>query len=342
MRRLMLPLALLLAVPTATAQADTRITFADGRLTLTSEDAAVANRLAIEPATRDGRAQVRFADEADTAGISTFPTGRCAPGRVNAAGNPTEVLCARDGVRALVVDLGPDEDRATSALADLPTTLGGALGADALRGGAGTEVLAGDQGDDTLEGGAGADQLEGGEGTDVLEGGEGDDALAAADGFSDQVRCGAGTDTATVDQLDVVTDCEQVVERTVAPPPGAPVGVVDRSRPVLRVGGATAQRVTRTRRTVVFTATSSERGVVQATGFLDAGGQNDRLAPASAAVEVGGGGVELAVRLTAAQARRVVRDRRRGRRPRVRLVLAAVDAAGNTSRARRVTIVLRG
>ncbi len=56
----------------------------------------------------------------------------------------------------------------------------------------------------------GDDILDGGLGRDVLEGGAGNDEIRARDGLADDVLCGPGTDTATVDTIDLVTDCETV------------------------------------------------------------------------------------------------------------------------------------
>jgi hypothetical protein len=52
--------------------------------------------------------------------------------------------------------------------------------------------------------------------------------------------------------------------------------------------------------------------------------------------------VTVAIRLSRVQLRRVARDVRRGRHPRARITVSAVDDAGNTSRARHFWIRLRG
>ena len=44
----------------------------------------------------------------------------------------------------------------------------------------------------------------------MLEGGAGNDEIRARDGVADDVLCGPGTDTAIVDTIDLVTDCETV------------------------------------------------------------------------------------------------------------------------------------
>lgn len=89
----------------------------------------------------------------------------------------------------------------------------GGTGTDWLAGGAGDDVLHGGAGDDQLRGGAGADRLFGEGGADVLLGGAGADRIAAVDGKRDTIDCGAGRDTATVDRIDKVRNCEKVTRR---------------------------------------------------------------------------------------------------------------------------------
>jgi Ca2+-binding RTX toxin-like protein len=81
---------------------------------------------------------------------------------------------------------------------------------------------------DTVDGGAGNDQVEGGLGNDVVTGGPGqdtiygdgtlyrckipfgNDVINARDGEVDNIDCGIGQDKATVDAVDIVTNCETV------------------------------------------------------------------------------------------------------------------------------------
>jgi Ca2+-binding RTX toxin-like protein len=53
----------------------------------------------------------------------------------------------------------------------------------------------------------------GGLGADTLLGGPGNDLLYARGNRRDVVDCGAGTDIASVDKLDVVRNCEKVFRR---------------------------------------------------------------------------------------------------------------------------------
>jgi Ca2+-binding RTX toxin-like protein len=71
------------------------------------------------------------------------------------------------------------------------------------------DQLFGNGGPNTLLGSGGNDQLDGGGGSDVINGGANNDSIYAKDGLVDTVACGGGTDSATVDTIDVVNaDCE--------------------------------------------------------------------------------------------------------------------------------------
>src|SRR4051812_49569835 len=97
-------------------------------------------------------------------------------------------------------------------------------GDDGATGGRGNDDINGGRGDDRINGGAGDDRLRGGSGDDVLtdnrgtdrfKGGTGDDRINARDrrgrdAGRDVVDCGAGDDTALVDDDDVVLHCEHV------------------------------------------------------------------------------------------------------------------------------------
>jgi hypothetical protein len=104
-----------------------------------------------------------------------------------------------------------------------------------FKGGAGDDVFITNELVNQLYGGAGNDTLAAGAGADLLDGGDGDDTLQALDGEADEVRCGAGDDTAEVDAIDTVApDCESVrlpPPLTVVPEPGhlAPTTIVQRT-----------------------------------------------------------------------------------------------------------------
>jgi Ca2+-binding RTX toxin-like protein len=133
--------------------------------------------------------------------------GACANVRAGTAGDDGlagttagDRLDGKAGADALSGDAGAD-------------CLFGGNGADWLGGGDGDDVLRGGAGDDQLRGGAGADRLFGEGGADVLLGGAGADRISAADRKRDTVDCGAGRDTATVDRIDKVRNCEKVTRR---------------------------------------------------------------------------------------------------------------------------------
>jgi RTX calcium-binding nonapeptide repeat (4 copies) len=106
-------------------------------------------------------------------------------------------------------------------------------GSSTLRGLGGDDEVIGYDYDDTVDGGAGNDHVEGGMGNDTVVGGPGkdviygdatssyctwysckipfgNDTIDARDGEADQVDCGIGEDTATVDKVDTVVNCENV------------------------------------------------------------------------------------------------------------------------------------
>jgi hypothetical protein len=117
-------------------------------------------------------------------------------------------------------------------------------GSSTLRGMGGNDEVIGYDFDDTVDGGAGDDHVEGGMGNDTVVGGPGkdviygdatssyctwysckipfgNDTIDARDGEADMVDCGIGNDTATVDKIDTVVNCENV---TGADSNGAPGG----------------------------------------------------------------------------------------------------------------------
>jgi hypothetical protein len=353
MRRLVVTAVLAAVLLAPAALADSRVTVSGGVLYFRSEDAGVSNALTVD---LDSRGRVHFVDDRDPYGMN-YQSPPCSPGKVNSAGNTVEIFCDRQGFTKTTIQTGPGEDRVDFRIDDLPATLEGGVGADTLTaagagdglfggqgndslgGGGGDDVLRGDEGDDTLIGGDGADRADGGEGADTIDSGAGDDMVLAADGLSDVIDCGPGTDVVTVDGADKPTNCETVNRRDVAPPAGGPAAK-DARRPTLQVGGATLQHVSMTRRRLAIAVSVSEIARVDASGFLDAGGINRRLSPLSSRVKVGGGGITLHLTLTKSQTRSALADLRRRRAPRVRMTLSATDAAGNTSRPKHLTIRL--
>lgn len=111
------------------------------------------------------------------------------------------LLCLAAGDALAGVEIGGGGDN----------TLRGTAGSDRLAGFNGGDVLHGRAGRDALYGGAGDDELYAGPGRDDVLGGVGDDFFEAKDGATDDISCGPGQDSASVDRIDrVSTDCEAV------------------------------------------------------------------------------------------------------------------------------------
>lgn len=89
--------------------------------------------------------------------------------------------------------------------------LTGGKGNDQVDGGSGNDKLYGGDGNDVVEGRSGNDLIDGGKGKDKLDGGSGNDRIRSRDGFRDEVFCGSGKDTVTVDAKDLVSKtCEKL------------------------------------------------------------------------------------------------------------------------------------
>lgn len=302
-------------------------------VTSLSADATSLNTLTVRLAGSD----IELRDPTVDGGMDP---GSCRPGDVDRAGFIVQAFCPRQGVRLVRLDAGDREDTVTAEI-PIPVALLGGEGADRLRSGPADDTLSGDAGDDTLASAGGRDTLAGGLGVDVLDAGPGDDTLRVRDGLADTVRCGEGEDAVDADTLDEVAgDCERV-SRTATPPPADQGGASrDRTAPRVQAGGATIQRVGRRSATVRLVATSSERGTLAASGFLDAAGLNLPLSSRRQRVAVAGGGAEIRIRLSGSQLRRVRRALARRRRVTVRLRVVATDAAGNSAETRVLRIRL--
>jgi RTX calcium-binding nonapeptide repeat (4 copies) len=157
---------------------------------------------------RDGRVVVT-----DTAGVTPAPGCE--------QDGPNGAVCGSATTTDIIVDLGegPDEisgmtDAATSWSSVRHIRVNGGPGDDKIgpdsRDGAPWTVY-GDAGSDTIAGSPDGDVLNGGTGADTVSGGAGDDDVDTFDGEIDSVDCGAGNDSAKVDEIDVVAaGCEQV------------------------------------------------------------------------------------------------------------------------------------
>jgi hypothetical protein len=191
---------------------------------------------------------------------------------------------------------------------------------------------------DVLTGDAGANRLEGGPGADTVLAGAGADRVEVRDGERDGVTCGADADSVVSDPqtLEAVgPDCEAVEEPAPTPPepPGTPdpsgtpnpSGTPDPSgtpQPSLSlsVTGARSQRLLR-RKAVRVQARCSVACTTTATA----------LGKARAAKRVLAAGVvsTLELRLRRAQLTALRRALASGKRPVLRIVVEARDAAGN-------------
>jgi hypothetical protein len=300
-----------------------------------SEDATSLNDLHV----RVAGGNIEFLDRTVDGGMDP---GSCRPGEITNDANlwVIQTFCPAAGVTALRIDLREREDTATIDVPFRATVLGG-TGADKLTTGPGPDILDGGEGNDVLVAAAGNDQLLGGLGSDRLDAGDGNDEIDLRDGLADTVTCGAGSDRAQIDQLDdAAEDCESVTRTTVVPPPEAADGGPDSVAPKIDAGAPGVQRL-RGGRTVRVMATSSERGTIAASGFVDVAGLSLPLRTVRGRVPVAGAGVELRVRFSASQLAEIRRAQRRGKPVVVRLGVVATDAAGNSAKRNAPRIVLR-
>jgi hypothetical protein len=340
------------AVPSS-ALADSKIYVRDRILYFSNADAGIANHLTVD---YDSRGRVHFVDDADPYGMN-WGTAPCSPGRLNGSGNAVEVFCNKGSFDSIGILIGPNEDTITYSIPDMPSTLNGEVGSDKVTGGnapdnahggqgndtvdggGGNDTIGGEEGDDTLSGGPGNDKIDGGPGSDTINGGDGDDTVTSADGTRDSIDCGAGTDTVTADTTDQVTNCETVTRNQVAPESGGCRGNPS-VKPIVQAGGSTRQKVSLKRRRVSVAVSVTKCAQVDVSGYLVVAGVNEPLKPVAGNVKVGGGGITMRVVLTRGQAKQVMSDLRRHRRPRMRLTVTAADPAGNTSKPRHITIAL--
>jgi hypothetical protein len=306
------------------ARAHSILRYSGSDLTYVAEDATSANRLTIGVSGRD----LDLRDPTSDGGIDPGP---CRPGQISDDANSwiLQAFCPRADVARIRLDLGEREDVSTLAV-DVPAAVSGGDGADRIATGAPGDQLAGDRGNDRLAAGPGRDLLDGGPGSDRLDGGADDDELRVRDGEPDTVACGAGTDRVDGDQLDeVAADCEAVT-RTPTPPPPDAGSADDRTAPRVAAGAATLQRMGRRWR-IRVAATSSERGALATSGFVDVNDTSLPLKGSRKPLSVAGGGVELTLELGRREIAQCRKAFRRGRRPIARVSVVATDAAGNSA-----------
>ncbi len=332
MRRPLILAAALLALLPATATGHSLVRVGGDVARYLSADATSLNTLVVR---LDGD-RIDFSDRTVDGGIDPGP---CEPGDISDDANTwiIQALCPRAGITALNIDLGEREDSAAIDV-PMPVLLLGGPGADTLRTGGSADQMRGDDGNDDLAPGGGNDVVDGGFGLDKLDGGEGDDLLRDADGLADAITCGPGSDTVEADTADVVAaDCEFVSRASVAPPADVPVD--DTKAPSIKVGGPAVQRLRK--RGVHLLATTSERGLLAASGSVDVAGISLPVQADRKRVSVAGGGARLVVRLTDQQVRMCRKALARGRRASIRMFAVATDLAGNSRRAKPIRIRLK-
>jgi Ca2+-binding RTX toxin-like protein len=325
---------LVFAVLPASAEAHSIVRIGGTTVNYLSADATSLNSLTM----RMSGGRIEFSDRTVDGGIDP---GTCDPGAITEDANAwiIQVFCSRQRIAAARIDLGEREDRAEIDLPMRATVLGGP-GSDVLRTGSPADRVEGDDGNDDVASGGGNDVVDGGLGYDVLRAGDGDDQVRAADGLLDRIECGGGRDRVDADTLDdVAIDCEDVQRRPVVPPADAGATTDDRTGPRVESGGKTVQRLGRGR--IHLLATSSERGFLAASGFVDVAGISVPLQSDRRRVTVAGGGAELTMRLKGRQLRLCRRALDRNRRCSIRMWAVGTDLAGNSTRARSIRIRLR-
>ena len=140
------------------------------------------------------------------------------------------------------------------------------------------DVFTGNAAANSLSTGAGDDTVDGGTNNDLLSAGDGTDTVRARDGFKDFVNCGAGTDTAEVDTLDDVQECETVNSANVGNANDVPE-IPEDAAPTVALTGPASGALLRTSGPTEVTATATDdRGVAQVL-FID----DDRIVCADAA-----------------------------------------------------------
>jgi hypothetical protein len=101
---------------------------------------------------------------------------------------------------SIAVDLGADNDRFRADAIPDPISVAGGSGNDDIGTSGGPDVLAGGPGDDTLQGNSGIDDYFGEAGNDTIK---------SFDRNPERVSCGADTDVALNDFVDILAECER-------------------------------------------------------------------------------------------------------------------------------------
>ncbi len=188
-------------------------------------------------------------------------TGNDTAGRENSATPPQSVVVSLD-------DQANDRLSGARGEADNIRSDVETINVEAFAFPSGNDTLTGSAGANTLTAGEGNDTLDGAAGNDVLNGGNGDDTLRARDGFADFVNCGPGADTAEVDTLDRVEDCETINRADVGNANDVPEIPEDRPPTIAFAAPASGAQL-RTNGPTTLTATASDDRGVASVLFVD-------------------------------------------------------------------------
>ena len=179
MLRLLLVAIVVLGVAPAAASATTVTRDPDSGVVFIAEDVPGADDVTV--------------DQTSTLHVITTP----APAQLVTNGTCTQVSDQQvDCVKgtSVAADLGDGDDRFRAPSVTVPVSVAG---------GPGNDVLAGGDGGDTLLGNGGVDEY---------FGEAGDDTVNARDSNAERISCGAGTDEANNDFIDIIAECERGVD----------------------------------------------------------------------------------------------------------------------------------
>jgi Ca2+-binding RTX toxin-like protein len=235
----------------------------------------------------------------------------------------------------------------------------GSDGADSLDAGAGNDKVSGGFGNDTITGGPGQDDLSGDRtaaceygpvyGTCTI--GTGNDTIQAQDGEKDTVDCGPGSDTAYVDAIDVVTNCEDVHTAGTGSVPGTGVtggngAALPLAAPALKLPKQRLAKVRRSRvlRVSCGLTTASRCAVTVTITARDARRLRLKVKRHAKTLAIGRASMTVlkaqTVTIRIRLSKRTARALRRVRRIKVTLTAVATDAKGLRASSHR-SVILR-
>lgn len=217
--------------------------------------------------------------------------------------------------------------------------------------GDGNDVITGSSTTNEIASGGGNDQVDPGTGADRVDAGDGDDTINAVDQFTDTLRCGDGSDTASVDlpggqpaRADVLRDCETVSGTAFPDIPAPP----DTTPPTVTLAGGTIKSKTfLKKRTLSLSVTCSEACSVSGEAFTTGAhvAKVGELSLGSGSLKLGTGKrtlkVKIAKRYVKVYKRKLRTRKQRRHGLKFSVAVVAKDAAGNARNARR-TVKVKG